>query len=96
MKNLFTILFLIFFVANSQSQTAVGGCSTVTLTSQDFDPSVDSGYSLTLTSINGQTIKNVELSSDRIDISDLNSGMYIILLERNGQHVFQSKLMVSH
>lgn len=62
----------------------------------DFDPSVDSGYSLTLTSINGQTIKNVELSSDRIDISDLNSGMYIILLERNGQRVFQSKLMVSH
>lgn len=61
----------------------------------DFDPSVDSGYSLTLTSINGQTIKNVELSSDRIDISDLNSGMYIILLERNGQRVFQSKLMVS-
>lgn len=46
--------------------------------------------------INGQSIKNVELISDRIDISDLNSGMYIILLERNGQHVFQSKLMVNH
>jgi len=62
---------------------------------QNFNPDLDRDYILTVTDITGRLVKNMPLTSDRISISDLQSGMFVVNILREGESVFNSKLIVN-
>jgi len=62
---------------------------------QNFNPDLDRDYILTVTDITGRLVKNMPLTSDRISISDLQSGIFVVNILREGESVFNSKLIVN-
>ena len=66
-----------------------------TIRLQNFEPDLDSGYVLTISDLAGKTVKNISLTTDWVDISDLQSGMFVVHILREGQLVFISKLVVN-
>lgn len=43
----------------------------------------------------GRMVKNIPLTTDRVDISDLQSGMFVVNILREGELLFNSKLVVN-
>ncbi|MDV7399666.1 hypothetical protein RZS08_50090, partial [Arthrospira platensis SPKY1] len=61
----------------------------------NFEPDLGSGYVLTISDLAGKTVKNIPLTTDWVDISDLPGGMFVVNILREGQLVFNSKLVVN-
>jgi len=62
---------------------------------QNFEPDLDRDYVLTIIDITGKVFKNVPLTANTVDISDLQSGMFIVNIWREGELLFSSKLVVN-
>lgn len=60
----------------------------------NFEPDIDYNYLMTVTDMSGRQVKNVFLTSNRVDISDLKSGIFIVTIMREDEIVFNSKLLV--
>lgn len=63
---------------------------------QNFEPGLDRNYIMTIADMTGRQVKNIPLTADRVDISDLQSGMFVVNILREGEPVFNSKLVVNH
>lgn len=62
---------------------------------QHFKPDLDRDYVMSITDLAGKDVKNIPLTADRVDISDLKAGMFLVSIFREGERVFNSKLIVS-
>lgn len=62
---------------------------------QNFEPGLDRNYVMTITDISGRQVKNIPLTADRVDVSDLQPGIFIVNIFKKGQRVFNSKLVVN-
>lgn len=62
---------------------------------QNFEPNLDRDYRMTFSDLVGRVVKSVPLAGNEVDISDLQAGMFILNIQREGRHVFTSKLVVN-
>lgn len=62
---------------------------------QYFKPDLDRNYVMTITDMTGRLVKSIPLTADRVDISDLQSGMFVVNIFKEGERVFNSKLVVN-
>jgi len=62
---------------------------------QNFQPDLDRNYVMTITDMTGRLVKNIPLMTDRVDISGLQAGMFVVNIFREGERVFNAKLIVN-
>ncbi|RMG88598.1 MAG: T9SS C-terminal target domain-containing protein [Bacteroidetes bacterium] len=62
---------------------------------ENFEPDLDRDYRLTIADMSSKIVRSIPLTTDRVDISDLESGMFIVSIFREGEQVFSSKLVVN-
>jgi hypothetical protein len=62
---------------------------------QNFQPDLDRNYVMTITDMTGRLVKSIPLMTDRVDISGLQAGMFVVNIFREGERVFNSKLIVN-
>lgn len=62
---------------------------------QHFEPDLGREYRMLVSDLSGRVVKSVELTDSEVDISSLPSGMFVVSLLRDGQRVYQSKLVVN-
>ncbi len=61
---------------------------------QNFDYTVDVGYTLSILDLTGKMIKSIELKSNEVNISDLSNGLYIVNVSKKGKQLIKTKLAV--
>jgi type IX secretion system substrate protein len=49
---------------------------------------------MVFTDLMGKVVKRVSLTSSEVDISDLQSGIFVVTVQREGKRIFTSKLIV--
>ena len=63
---------------------------------QNFEPDLDGDYLLTITDMAGRLVKTIPLTTDRVDISDLQRGMFVVSILKEDNQVFNAKLVVNY
>ena len=61
---------------------------------ENFNPDLDQNYQASIVDLSGKVVKTLSLMSDQIDISELQNGLFILNIEKEGQQVFKTKFMV--
>ncbi|TAK45385.1 MAG: T9SS type A sorting domain-containing protein [Saprospiraceae bacterium] len=65
-----------------------------TILLQNFEPDLDRDYRMVFADLMGKVVKRVSLTSSEVDISDLQNGMFVVTVQREGKQIFTSKLVV--
>jgi type IX secretion system substrate protein len=62
---------------------------------QNFEPDLGREYQMVIADVAGRIVKRVPLTSNEVDISGLQNGMFIVSIQREGKRIFTSKLIVN-
>ena len=63
---------------------------------QNFRPDPGRKYQIFIVDFMGRQVKNSELTSNEIDISDLQNGIFSAIVTQDNQQIFVSKVIVTH
>lgn len=63
---------------------------------KNFTPDLGRKYQVFMVDLLGRPVKNLELSSNEIDVSDMQNGIFTMILTQDNQQIFVSKLAITH
>ncbi|MEP7198115.1 MAG: T9SS type A sorting domain-containing protein, partial [Saprospiraceae bacterium] len=67
-----------------------------TINLNNFTPDLGRIYQVYIFDFLGRAIKQVQLTSNEVDVSDLANGIYSLVVQENKKQIFVSKLIISH
>jgi hypothetical protein len=60
-----------------------------------FEMDAGREYRLTIADLSGRAIRSMMLTSNEVDISGFEKGMYAVTIERDGKRIFTDKLVIN-
>jgi len=69
--------------------------ATSSITFQNFEPDLGRDYQINFVDLTGRVVKSQSLTSTNVDISDLQNGIFIISIRREGEQIYSSKLIIN-